>query len=135
MTSKEALEKFGLPASLEHREEIRRLLALEIEYEKLGESGEEMLRTLCLQLFSLGHLEDVFLIWNAKQSSFDAGCSLDIQFLCGGGLAATKDYISRASLPEASDALKYLTECEQAGDFVDWTPQVTLENYRSYYGL
>jgi len=54
MTSDEALQKFGLPALPHHREEIRRLLTEEIEREKRGESGEEMLLTLCLQLFSLG---------------------------------------------------------------------------------
>ena len=77
MTSDEALLKFGLPASPQCRYEIRRLLAEEIEREKEGKSGEEMLRTLCLQLFSLGVAEDTLLIWDAKQSSFDAGCGLE----------------------------------------------------------
>ncbi|MEN3943061.1 hypothetical protein WJU23_17310 [Prosthecobacter sp. SYSU 5D2] len=135
MTSNEAWLKFGLPAELKHRNEIQRLLGLEIEFERQGEGGEEMLRTLCLQLFSLGYPEDALLIWEAKQSSFDAGCGLDVQLLCGAGLTATKDYLSRASAPEASAVLKYLAVCEKAGDFDEWTPQATLDTWRSYYGF
>ncbi len=135
MTSEEALQEFGLPAAPGDRDEIRRLLALEIERERQGESGEEMLRTLCLQLFSLGYPEDALLIWEAKQSSFDAGCGLDIQFVCGAGLAVTQDYLSRASVLESSAILQYLAACDRAGDFAEWTPQVTIEHYRSYYGV
>ncbi|MDB6024422.1 MAG: hypothetical protein JWM68_645 [Verrucomicrobiales bacterium] len=135
MTNSEALQKFGLPASPQHRDEIRRLLTEEIEREKQGESGEEMLRTLCVQLFSLGVPEDALLIWDAKQSSFDAGCGLDVQFLCGAGLAATREFLASSSVPSASAALEYLTECEQTGDFADWTPQTSIEQHRRYYGL
>jgi hypothetical protein len=135
MTYDETLKKFGFPASANYREEIRRLLAEEIERERRGEAGDEMLRTLCLQLFSLGVAEDALLIWDAKQSSFDAGSGLDVQFLCGAGLAVTKDYLAKSSAESASDVLKYLTQCEQTGDFADWTPQQTLAEYRRYYGL
>jgi hypothetical protein len=135
MTSGEALQRFGLPGSRHHRDEICQILSEEIERERRGESGEEMLRTLCLQLFSLGVVDDALLIWHAKQSSFDAGCGLDVQFLCGAGLAATKEYLARSSAPPASAALKYLTECEQTGDFADWTPQASIGQYSSYYGL
>lgn len=135
MTSEEALQKFGLPASPQFRDEIRRLLAEEIEREKQGNGGEEMLRTLCLQLFSLGVADDTLLIWDAKQSSFDAGCGLDVQFPCGAGLAATKEHLAKSGAVSASAILEYLRECEQTGDFTDWIPQSSIEEYRGYYGL
>lgn len=136
MTSDEALERFGLPASTHHREEIRALLAGEIEKEEEdGRSGEEMLRTLCVQLCSIGMVEDALLIWRAKRSSFDAGCGLDVQFLCGAGLAITKDFLRTSSDPSARDALKYLMKCEEAGDFTDWTPEHTVLWHRAYYRL
>lgn len=135
MTFDEALQRFGLPSSAHHRDELRSLLADEIEREGRHESGEEMLRTLCVQLFSLGVVEDALLIWQAKESSFDAHCGLDIQFLCGAGLAATKDYLAQSKVPSASAALKYLTECERAGDFADWTPEKTVSVYRRYFEL
>ena len=135
MTSSEALQKFGLPASPHHRAEIRQLLAEEIEREERGESGDEMLRTLCVQLFSLGVAEDALLIWDAKRSSFDAGFGVDVQFLCGAGLSVTREFLARSGAPTAAAAFEYLTECVQAGDFDDWSPQSSIEQYRDYYGL
>jgi hypothetical protein len=135
MTSSKALQKFGLPASPHNRAEIRQLLAEEIEREKQGKSGEEMLRTLCVQLFSLGLADDSLLIWDAKRSSFDAGCGLDVQFLCGAGLSATREFLAKSSAPTAAAALEYLGKCEQAGDFDDWRPESSVEQYRGYYGL
>lgn len=128
-------KKFGLPASPWYQDELRRLLAEEIERERRGESGEEILRTLCVQLFSLGIAEDSVLIWEARQSSFDAGCGLDVQFLCGAGLGATKEFLARSSARSASAVLQYLTECEESGDFTDWTTRTTVSQYRGYYGL
>lgn len=135
MTNVDALQKFGLPASFHYRDEIRHLLAEEIERERRGESSEEMLRTLCLQLFSLGVVEDALLVWDAKESSFDAHCGIDVQFLCGAGLAATKEFLAGSNSSEASAALQYLNECARTGDFADWTPQKCIEQYRSYYVL
>lgn len=135
MTYTEILETFGLPATPVYREEIRRLLVEEIERERHGGSGEEMLRILCLQLFSLGAADDSLLIWDAKQSSFDAGCGLDVQFLCGAGLDVTKHFLAKSDVQSASAALEYLTKCEQSGDFDGWTPQKTLADYRRYYRI
>lgn len=135
MSSEELLENFGLPASLVHRDELRSLLACEIELEQRGKSGEEMLRTICLQLFSLAVVEDALLIWKAKQSSFDAACGIDIQFVCGAGLTATKHFLSHSEESSAAEALDYLNSCEQAGDFEKWSPAQSLADYRRYYGL
>jgi hypothetical protein len=135
MTSEEVLRKFGLPASRRDRDEIRRMLEQETDRERRAEAGEEMLRTLCIQLFSLGVVDDALLIWEAKESSFNAACGLDVQFLCGAGLHATKDYFANSAAPSAAEALEYLRKCEKAGDFADWTPQKTLSDYRRYFGL
>ena len=120
MTVNETLKKFGLE---------------QIEREHNGESGEEMLRTLCLQLFSLGDAEDAPLIWEAKQSSFDAGCGLDVQVLCGAGLEATKRSLAKSGVLSAAAILNFLIECERAGDFAEWTPEKTIADYRRYYRL
>jgi hypothetical protein len=82
MNYEEALQEFGLPASSNQRNDIRRLLVEETERERRGDGQPEILRTLCVQLFSIGEVEDALLIWSAKESSFDMGCGLDIQFLC-----------------------------------------------------
>ena len=131
----EALHKFGFPASPTHRDEIRRLLSEEIGRERNGRSGEEMLRTLCLQLFSLGVADDSLLIWDAKQSSFDAGCGLEVQFLCGAGLDETRQFLAKSDDRAASAALKYLLECDRSGDFEGWKPQKTIADYQKYYRI
>src|SRR5260370_33138796 len=85
MTCDQALRLFGLPASSADRSELRRLLAEEIERARLSEDGEEMLRTLCVQLFSSSVVDDALLIWDAKESNFDGACGLDVQFICAAG--------------------------------------------------
>ncbi len=92
-----------------------------------------MLGTLCVQLFSLGNVDDALLIWEAKESSFDASCGLDIQFVCGAGLEETKDHLAAARIPSAVAALEYIRKCEAAGDFAGWTPQRTLSDYQRYF--
>jgi hypothetical protein len=147
MTSDEALQKFGLPASPEYRDEIRDLLTNEINLEKkrfvaneaeldvIGRGEIETLRTFCLQLFSLGFPDDSLLIWDAKESTWDNHCSIDVQLLCGAGISATKTFLATSKADTAQAALQYIIECEQSGDFTDWTPQTTIDYYRQYYGL
>lgn len=135
MTYEQALQTFGLPASPGDRDKIRRLLTEEIERAREWEDEEEMLRTLCIQLFSLGVAEDALLIWDAKRSNFDAGCGLDYQFLCGAGLQATKEFLASSRAPNAADALTYLMECEQADGFSNFSPSKWVAHYRRYYGL
>jgi len=135
MTYSDALQRFGLPSSLQYRDEIRRLLKEEIGLELQGNGREEMLRVLCLQLFSIGVVEDCLLIWDAKNSSFDAGCGLDVQFLCGAGLEKTKEYLAAMSDQPASNALQRLIDAEKSNDFNGWTARKTIADYRHYFGL
>jgi hypothetical protein len=135
MTSEEALQKFGLPSSSGRRNEICQHLAEEIERERLEEGDQETLRTLSVQLFSIGMVEDSLLIWDAKNCNFDTMCGLDIQFLCGAGLIATKTFLATTVKSEAHKALTYLIKCEEAGDFKDWSPQKWIAYYRYYYHL
>ncbi len=89
----------------------------------------------CVQLFSCGHLEDVLLIWSAKRSGFDLGCSLDVQFLCGAGLEETKRFLAAKGSREANEALEYILECEAAEDFDRFTPARYVDVYRRYFGV
>lgn len=110
-------------------------MAKEADAERNDLPREEDLALLCcVQLFSRGHLEDVLLIWDAKQSGFDLSCYLDIQLLCGAGLEATKRFLSSQEGGAAADALQYLRECEQSGDFDEFSPDKHLEGYRRYFG-
>ena len=135
MTSDDAIQRFGLPARPEHRHDILRLLSEEFAREKQEEGDQELLRAFCAQLFSLGLVEDSLPIWSAKNCNFDTMCGIDVQFLCGAGLASTREFLAGSSAPAASEALGYLTHCEQTGDFAEFTPAKWLAHARYYYGL
>jgi hypothetical protein len=128
MTEEEWLAELGLePADLEL---VRDCLKSESE----KENGDTLLMKLCcVQLFRSGAVDDVLLIWSAKQSSFDAGCSIDVQLLCGTGLQRTKTLLASRSEQDAAAALAYLEECERTGDFDGFTPEACFEQWRRYY--
>lgn len=138
MNIDESLKRFGLVPPDSALAEIRALLAKEAELERLGRSREregDLAVLCCVQLFSRGLLEDVLRIWNAKQSGFDLGSSLDIQFLCGAGLEETKRYLASSTEPAAAAALRRLIGSEEAGMFDGFTPQGHVDYYRQYFGL
>jgi len=136
MTADESLSRFGLPPAAEHLGDIRALLADQAAKERAGDDREDDLAYLCCaQLFSHGLLEDVLVIWDAKNSGFDLHCSLDVQFLCGAGLRETKAYLLGHADEKAADALEYIEDCEDCGDFADFTPARHLARYRAYFQI
>jgi len=92
MTEDEILHRCGLHPGAEHLDLIRGLLAAQTELERQsqGSGDTEVMKLCCVQLFNAGVMCDVLTIWRAKFSSWDAFCSIDIQLLCGRGLAETK---------------------------------------------
>lgn len=136
MTREESLRRFGLVPSEADLPAIRALLAQEVEAELADDDREDDLaRLCCVQLFSRGALDDVLRIWAAKSASMDLDCVVDVQFLCGAGLDATKRYLAAQASPEAAEALRCLEDCEAAGDFLRFSPQEHLAHYRRYFGL
>lgn len=134
MTYKESLIRFGLVPADTSLKEIRGLLAHEAQCERVGQQRQEDLALLCcVQLFSRAHLEDVLRIWEAKESSWDMHCYLDVQLLCGAGLEETKSFLISQSSPEAAAALEYILDCEDADDFEDFTPAKYLIKYHQYF--
>ena len=136
MNAQESLQRFSLVPSDDSLTEIRALLAAEAEAERSGNECEEDLALLCcVQLFSRGLLEDVERIWEAKDSGFDLGCNLDAEFLCGAGLAETKDFLAHGPFPAAAKALAYIETCQRNGAFADFSPKAHLQEYRRYFGV
>jgi hypothetical protein len=75
------------------------------------------MRVRCLQLFNAGQPQDIQNIWQAKASSWDAHCAIDVQLLCGTGLESTRTHLAADGSAEARKAREYLDECVAAGDF------------------
>ncbi|QJE96450.1 hypothetical protein [Luteolibacter luteus] len=139
MNCDEALERFGLPAGPGHREALLVLLDEErnkAAQDKADHDGDpDLLRCLCAQLVSIGDVRDSLPIWRAKSASFNLMSGLDVQFLCGAGVDATRDYLGSIGTEESGKALEYLDQCVAAGDFDAWTPDQCVSSYRRYFGL
>jgi hypothetical protein len=136
MTADESLARFGLVPAEEDLPAIREILAREAEAERTGGDREDDLALLCcVHLFSRGRPEDVLRIWDAKQSGFDMASVVDVQFLCGAGLDATKRLLASQTDERAAAALSYLIKCEKAGDFDRFSPPEYLQGYREYFGV
>ncbi|AMV30459.1 hypothetical protein VT84_39060 [Gemmata sp. SH-PL17] len=128
-----ALHRFGLPASIADRPTIGAALDEQIRLE-VNEIGDQFLmRLLCAQLFSLGIVEDVLLIWRAKQCNFDTHCGIDVALLCGAGLEVTKQFLEAVKTDEASEALEYIRHCESCGNFAEFTVAGELAELRRFY--
>jgi hypothetical protein len=105
----------------------------EAERRSQGDGDTTLMKLCCVQLFNAGVLDDVPLIWQAKEASWDAHNSIDVQLLCGAGLKETKDYLVAEQSEDASAALAYLLSCEEAGDFTDFSVERQSRWYAEYY--
>lgn len=135
MDEVDCLRQFGLHPGAADLSKIRDALASETTKERQDEDDSDtaLLKLLCVQLFNGGALDDVLRIWGAKCASFDAGCSIDVQLLCGAGLAQTKEFLASAGSAEARSALDYLLECEATGDFERFSVEEWARSYDRYY--
>lgn len=136
MTEDEQLAEFGLRPGAEDLPAVRSVLEAETSRERAGQGeGDTLLMKLCcVQLFNSGSPSDVLLIWRAKDASFDAMCSIDVQLLCGSGLPQTKAYLSELTSADAQAALVHLAKCEEAGDFADFSVEEYARWWSRYYG-
>lgn len=131
MDEDELLRRYGTHPAEATLDELRRLL--DEEQAHGPEADTLLMKLLCVQLFNAGTLDDVLRIWEAKQSSFDAACSIDVQLLCGAGLDDTKRYLAGLRDEAARQALEYVTTCERAGDFDGFDPPTRSAGYDDWY--
>lgn len=126
----QVIDTYGLIPQIEHIHTIRTLLQEECANSQ--REDHEYMRLLCVQLFSLGQLEDTRLIWQAKRLSMDSFVMIDVQLLCGAGLEQTKLYLLDID-EEATAELAYLEKCESAGDFEEFSKEVWMKQAKLYY--
>lgn len=133
MTEDDLLERYGLHPSGGQLDEVRSILtaALQTGFD----ADTELMKLCCVQLFHEGSLDDVLLIWQAKESGWDAHCSIDVHLLCGAGLETTKAFLRTHPAASATDALGYLTKCEEARDFDQFSVERQSTGYHQYYGV
>ncbi|WP_309890043.1 hypothetical protein [Archangium sp.] len=136
MTEEECLRRFGSSPAPEQREEIRAVLEAETQRERQGQGGgdTQVMRLCCFLLFRAGLLEDVPRIWRAKTSSMDADASIDLQLLCGAGLARTKRYLRELGSDEAEAATRRLITNEVSGELDGFSVDEYVASQEAYYG-
>jgi hypothetical protein len=132
MDENESLRRFGLQPSAADLDHIRSILRVQTRPDQ-EEQDTELMKLCCVQLFNSGQLDDVLTIWHAKESSWDAHCSIDVQLLCGASLDATRKYLMTQSSEEAAAALRYLLDCQAAGDFDAFSVTEQSRYYAQYY--
>ena len=132
MDEDENLRRYGLRPSVDDLDECRDILRAQA---RPGQEDQdtELMKLSCVQLFNAGHLNDVLTIWQAKESSWDAHCALDVQLLCAAGLDATKAHLTADGSEAAAEALRYLDECEAAGDFNQFFVDQHALSWARYY--
>jgi hypothetical protein len=142
MDETEVIQRFGLPPRADDLPVIREELAeaTRLEAGDDDEGDTLVMKALCVLLFASGHVEDSLAIWRAKRASFDAGCSIDVQLLCGAGFDATLRYLGGVDSEDAREALAYILSCEATGDFAGHDApggrlSEMLPAYRRYYGV
>ncbi|MFE9423616.1 hypothetical protein ACFYNO_11720 [Kitasatospora sp. NPDC006697] len=136
MDEEESLRRYGLRPRRARLGEVRALLREQTERERRaqGEGDTELMKLCCVQLFNSGEPADVLLIWAAKQASFDAACSIDVQLLLGQGFEATTAQLAAHPSPLAAAALAHLQELDAMGEFEGFTPEKHSAGYDRYYG-
>lgn len=135
MNEDELLHRYGQRPAAEHLDCIRDLLMAESERERRtqGSGDTEAMQLCCVQLFNVGVMSDLLTIWGAKTSSWDAFCSIDVQLLCGAGLAETKAYLAAEGSEQAADALDHIHGCEAAGEFADFSVERQAASFTDHY--
>jgi hypothetical protein len=131
----DSLRRYGLRPSPADLDRVRQLLDAHAKRERRsqGDGDTELMKLCCVQLFNAGDLSDVPAIWRAKESSWDAHCTIDVQLLCGAGLEETKAGLAAIGSEEASAALDYLLACEAAGDFRYFSVEAQARWYAEYF--
>ncbi|MEU8022200.1 hypothetical protein ABUL04_08915 [Micromonospora harpali] len=131
----EILHRYGLRPAAEHLDQVRDLLTKQtnLEQQSQGDGDTEVMKLCCVQLFNAGVMSDVLTIWRAKSASWDASCSIDVQLLCGGGLAETKAYLLTEGSEDAAQALGHIRRSEAAGGFADFSVETQTASYANYY--
>jgi len=96
---------------------IKLLFQEELKY-RLDDNVEEFFENIyrcAFLLYNVGDLNDVKLMWNAKQSDFDLSCGFDIQFIIGAGYEKTLDFLSHEL--NNTEIIEYIKLCKKGGDF------------------
>lgn len=88
------------------------------------EISGDILMLACYIVGKHNHVEDCLEVWKTKKIDYDTYSYIDIQLLPFSGVSETISYLRTQASEEAKQALAYVIECLEAGDF---------DNLEQYY--
>ncbi len=102
----------------ENHATIRNIFLREMDCRRRNAESDhyESLYLCAFLIYKIGDLDDVEMMWEAKNINQDTGAMLDIQYLVGAGVENT---FSHLEIRKLDDILEYLSRCREAGDFDD----------------
>ncbi|MFI6094078.1 hypothetical protein ACIA8G_00890 [Lentzea sp. NPDC051213] len=113
---------------------LRHLLAAETATHREGWGLSETMVLAALLLAECGREEDVWLLWEAKNASFDTMAGLDGFLLFPAGIAGTTAHvIAGEEHPERGDLMTYMSEYLQYEKLSDEDIRRNIASLRSYY--
>ncbi|MBX7226627.1 MAG: hypothetical protein K1X55_11385 [Chitinophagales bacterium] len=86
--------------------------------EQKGISGNSLMLA-CYILGKHNQIEDCIKVWKTKCLDFDTFNYIDVQLIPYCGFEKTIEYLKTQKSTEAQNALSYLIECNETGDFDD----------------
>ena len=89
----------------------------DIRRDPQGVMTGDSLMLACYILGKHGHVEDCMRIWETKTIDFDTYCYVDIQLVVFAGVEKTIEYLKSLESEDAKEALEYVMECLEGGDF------------------
>lgn len=97
---------------------LQELLIQEISARRKHSDDEfhENLYWCAFLLYQVGDVQDIELLWEAKNIDFDTACGFDVQFLVGAGVEATIQYLRERENSDAKAALDYMVAYNDASD-------------------
>ncbi|GAA4540837.1 hypothetical protein [Amycolatopsis samaneae] len=104
----EVLERLAADHRATDAEFLRFLLAEETRWHAASWGISESLRLAALLLHKCGQVEDVWAIWDAKNTNMDTSLGMNTSVLFIAGLAGTLEFIRNSAHPDRDELLEYL---------------------------
>lgn len=112
---------------------LRHLLAQETAAHREGWGLSETMVLAALLLAECGREEDVWTLWEAKNTSFDTMAGLDGFLLFPAGISGTTAHVIASDNPERNDLMTYMSEYLEYEKMTDEDVRERIAGLRSYY--
>jgi len=112
---------------------LRHLLAAETAAHREGWGLSEAMGLAALLLAECGREEDVWVLWEAKNASFDTMAGIDGFLLFPAGIAGTTAHVIASENADRGDLMTYMSEYLEYEKLTDEDIRQHIASLRAYY--